>query len=109
LAPLVCSAGVVRRKCLAGLGGFDPCMRLMEDTEFCCRMMRTCGAHFMDRITLHYRIGSPSLMDAPDPPPEQRQAEQEGIRRMWSSYRRYHGPLEFIALAVFTWWFLIYV
>jgi glycosyltransferase involved in cell wall biosynthesis len=108
-ALLVCSAGVVRRKCVADLDGFDPCMRLMEDADFYCRVMRTCGAHFMDRITLHYRIGSPSLMHAPDPTPEQRQAEQEGIRRIWSNYRNDHGLLEFLALAALTRLFLKYI
>lgn len=101
-AMLVCSAGVLRRDCVAGVGGFDPQMRLVEDTDFFCRVARRYGAAFIDRTTLHYRIGSPSLMHSPDPPPEQLRAEREGFRRVWSNYRRDHGLLEFLALGAST-------
>jgi glycosyltransferase involved in cell wall biosynthesis len=99
-AMLICSAGVVRRDCVARVGGFDPEIRLMEDTDFFLRVARTCGVHFMDRVTLHYRIGSPSLMHSPNPPPEQREAELEGDRRMRVKYRQDHGMLEVFALRV---------
>jgi glycosyltransferase involved in cell wall biosynthesis len=108
-ALLVCGAGVVRRECLASVGGFDPKMSLMEDTDFFCRVMRMFGVHFLDRVTLHYRIGSPSLMHAPIPPPEQIQAEREGARRCWENYRRDRGSVEFLALAALTRLFLRYV
>jgi glycosyltransferase involved in cell wall biosynthesis len=108
-AMLVCGAGVVRRKCVAHIGGFDPEMSLFEDTDFFCRVTRGFGAYFLDRVTLHYRIGSPSLMHAPDPSPKQLQAERGGARRVWSNYRRYHGTLEFLALAALTRLFLKYV
>ena len=108
-AMLVCGAGVVRRTCLARVGGFDPEMSLFEDTDFFCRMTRGCGAHFLDRVTLRYRIGSPSLMHDPDPSPEQLQAERDGARRVWLNYRRCYGTLEFLALAALTRLFLKYV
>ena len=108
-AMLVCGAGVVRRDCVAGVDGFDPHMRLMEDTDFFCRVMRRFGASFMDRVTLHYRISSLSLMHSPDPPPEQRETERAGTRRMWSNYRRERGALEFLALAAMTRLFLRYL
>jgi len=108
-ALLVCSAGIVRRDCLVGVNGFDSQMSLMEDTDFFCRLTRSFGAHFLDRVTLHYRIGSPSLMHAPDPPPEQRAAEREGARQIWSNYRRDRGMFEFLALAAMTRLFLKYV
>jgi glycosyltransferase involved in cell wall biosynthesis len=101
-AMLVCGAGIVRRACIAAIGGFDPKMRLIEDTDFFCRIMRRYGARFVDRVTLYYRIGSPSLMHSPDPPPEQRIAEQEGFHRMWANYRQQQGTLEFLALAATT-------
>jgi glycosyltransferase involved in cell wall biosynthesis len=101
-AMLVCSAAVVRRDCVVRIGGFDPRMRLVEDTEFFCRVTRASGACFIDRVTLRYRIGSPSLMHAPNPPPEQLQGVAEGVRRVWSNYRRDHGALEFFALAAMT-------
>jgi len=101
-AMLVCGAGIVRRECVARVGGFDPQIRLMEDTDYFCRVMRTSGARFIDRPTLHYRIGSPSLMHAPDPPPEQLALEREGLRQLWAKYRRAHGAAEFFALAALT-------
>jgi hypothetical protein len=44
-ALLVCSASVIRRECVARLGGFDPSIRLKEDVEFHVRAMRECGVH----------------------------------------------------------------
>lgn len=99
---LVCSAGVVRRNCVAGVGGFDPTIRLMEDADFFVRVMRSYGAHFLDRPALHFRIGFPSLMHAPDPSAAQHLLEREGRRRMRAKYRRDYGALEFFTLALFT-------
>lgn len=101
-ALLVCSGGVVRRDCVVKLGGFDPRVRLMEDAEFYCRVMRTCGAFFLDRVSIHYRIGSPSLMHSPSPSAEQRRQEREGHGLMWTNYRRDHGTLEFLLLGLIT-------
>lgn len=99
---LVCSAGILRRASVERVGGFDPDIRLMEDAEFYARVMRSCGAHFLDEVVLDYRIGSPSLMHAPDPPPDQVRAQRAGRRRMQAKYRRQHGALEFYALAAAT-------
>ncbi len=99
---LVCSAGMLRRDAVAGVGGFDTEMSLWEDTDFFCRVMRRFGAAFVDRATLHYRISSPSLMHSPNPSPQQLAAEREGARRLWTNYRRDRGPIEFFALAAMT-------
>jgi GT2 family glycosyltransferase len=99
---LVCSAGVVRRECVAGVGGFDPSIQLMEDADFHARVMRKYGACFLDRVALRYRIGFPSLMHAPNPPPSQLREQRKGRRRMRAKYRRDHGVFEFYALALFT-------
>ena len=99
---LVCSAGVVRRECIAGAGGFDPNIRLMEDADFYVRVMRKYGACFLDRVALKYRIGVPSLMHSPNPPPAQLQLQRDGRRRMRAKYRHEHGPIEFYAMALFT-------
>jgi len=48
----------------------------MEDLDFHVRAMREFGAHFMDRIALRYRIGSPSLMHSPDPDASQLQCQR---------------------------------
>jgi glycosyltransferase involved in cell wall biosynthesis len=99
---LVCSAAVFRRECVVRLEGFDPEIRLMEDAEFNLRAMRAFGAHFLDRTTLHYRIGSPSLMHGPNPDQAQLMAEREGHRKMHAKYLKQRGLLEFYALAFFT-------
>ncbi len=99
---LVCSAGVVRRECVARVGGFDPTIRLMEDADFYARVMRECGAYFLDRVVLRYRIGSPSLMHSLNPPLAQLRQQLEGRRRMQSKFRAERGALEFYALAAFT-------
>jgi GT2 family glycosyltransferase len=75
---LVCGAALTRRDCVQRLGGFDPEIRLGEDVDFFGRAMREFGACFLDRATLHYRIGSPSLMHAPvlsDPAASRRRAK----------------------------------
>lgn len=99
---LVCSAGVIRRDCVAEIQGFDPNIRLMEDADFFARAMRKCGVRFLDRITLHYRIGSPSLMHDPSPAATQVLEQREGRRRMQCKYRKEHGALEFYSLALFN-------
>jgi GT2 family glycosyltransferase len=101
-ALLVCSSSVVRRECVARLGGFDPAIRLMEDADFHVRAMRECGALFLDRTAIHYRVGSPSLMHSPHPTTAQKQGERLGHRQMHEKYRRERGALEFYALALFT-------
>jgi glycosyltransferase involved in cell wall biosynthesis len=101
-ALLVCSASVIRRECLERLGGFDPEIRLMEDADYHLRVIRECGAVFIDHVAVHYRIGSPSLMHSPNPTPAQREAERLGHRQMQIKYRKQRGALEFYALALFT-------
>jgi glycosyltransferase involved in cell wall biosynthesis len=99
---LVCSAGVVSRECLLKIGGFDPQIRLMEDADFYARVMRQCGAYYLDQVALRYRIGSPSLMHAPSPARSQLQQQRQGRRRMQAKYLKERGAIEFYALAFFT-------
>ena len=101
-ALLVCSASVVRRECVKLLGGFDPKIRLMEDADFHVRAMREFGAHFLDRIAVRYRIGTPSLMHSPHPDKAQLERQSAGHRQMQAKYRQTRGVAEFYALAVFT-------
>jgi hypothetical protein len=101
-AMLVCSAAVIRRACVERVGGFDPEIRLLEDADFFARVMRTCGARFLDSVSLQYRIGSPSLMHSPAPSALQLQRQRDGHRRMQRKYRAEHGALEFLLLALFS-------
>jgi glycosyltransferase involved in cell wall biosynthesis len=92
---MVCSSSVLRRECVFHLGGYDPKIRLMEDGEFHIRAIRSCGAYFMDRVVLNYRIGSPSLMHSPNPTQTQIDQEREGRQLMNLNYRKKYGPLEY--------------
>ena len=101
-ALLVCSAAVVRREIIARVGGYDPGIRLMEDADFHLRAIRECGAHFIDRVAVKYRIGSPSLMHSPNPDELQLEMQRIGHRKMQTKYRRERGAIEFYALALFS-------
>ena len=101
-ALLVCSSSIIRRECLARLGGFDPSIRLMEDADFHVRAIRECGVLFLDRAAIRYRVGSPSLMHSPNPTEAQKQGERLGHRKMHAKYRKEYGVLEFYGLALFT-------
>lgn len=95
---LVCGAALIRRHCVQYLGGFDNQIKLGEDVDFFGRAMREFGARFLDRPTLHYRIGSPSLMHAPVLSESEIQQHRAGARRMAAKYRNERGWLEFYAM-----------
>lgn len=101
-ALLVCSASVVRRECVAALGGFDPEIRLMEDADFHVRVIREFGAYFLNQTATHYRVGAPSLMHSPTPAPSQQQEVLDGGRKMQMKYRHQRGMPEFYALSLLT-------
>ena len=94
---LVCGAALIRRECVQSLGGFDSEIQLGEDVDFFGRAMRECAC-FLDRATLHYRIGSPSLMHAPVLSEHEVQQHIAGARRMVVKYRSERGRFEFYAM-----------
>ena len=93
---LVCSAAMIRRRCFDALGGFDETLGLMEDVDFYARAIYRFGAHFVDRVTLHYRIG-PSMMHRPNVGG----AIREAYRKMHANFRRHGSLVEFRAMQVF--------
>jgi glycosyltransferase involved in cell wall biosynthesis len=95
---LVCGAALIRRDCVERVGGFDPQIKLGEDVDFFGRAMREFGACFLDRPTLHYRIGSPSLMHAPALSELEIQQHRAGAQRMLAKYRDEHGRFEFYVM-----------
>ena len=99
---LVCSACTIRRECVVALGGFDPEIRLMEDSDFFLRAIRRFGAHFIDHTVLQYRIGSPSLLHGIDPDPTRHAEQMQGRRRMQAKYLKERGVFEFLSLALFA-------
>ena len=74
----------------------------MEDADFHIRAMRRFGAFYLDRISLHYRIGGSSLMHSPNPSELQVSDERKGHLQIHSKYRRERGLLEYYALQIFT-------
>jgi GT2 family glycosyltransferase len=99
---LVCSAGILRRECLERVGGFDPQISMVEDSDLYARVMRECGAHFLPRLSLHYRIGRVSLMHSPARSEAEVRRQHDGRRRTQEKYKREHGIFEFYALALFA-------
>jgi glycosyltransferase involved in cell wall biosynthesis len=101
-ALLVCSAGILRRQCLDPLGGFDSQLRLREDVDLYARAMRQFDVCFLDRVGLRYRIGSPSLMHAPN----LTQRDVDDLRaaqdRTNARYKSTWGIFEFYALKLFA-------
>ncbi len=94
---LVCSAGVVRRDCVAAVGGFDPTIKYVEDVDFFARVIRRFGAHYLDRVALRYRIGRSIMhghvVDGP---------VRENYQRMLANYRAERGSVDFWALKLFA-------
>jgi glycosyltransferase involved in cell wall biosynthesis len=101
-AIVVCGAGILRRDCLARLGGFDPELRLREDVDFYARAMRRFGVCFLDQVGLMYRIGSPSLMHSPNMTELDVRQLREAQLRTNTKYQQDWGILEFYALKLFA-------
>jgi GT2 family glycosyltransferase len=99
---LVCSGGVMRRECLDRVGGFDPQISMVEDSDLYMRIMRECGAHFLPRLSLRYRIGRVSMMHSPVRSEADVRRQRDGRRRMQEKYKQDHGIFEFYALALFA-------
>jgi GT2 family glycosyltransferase len=99
---LVCSAGILRRECLGHVGGFDPQISMVEDSDLYARVMRECGALFLPRLSLRYRIGRVSMMHSPVRSAKDVRLQHDGRRRMQEKYKQERGIFEFYALALFA-------
>jgi glycosyltransferase involved in cell wall biosynthesis len=94
---LVCSAAMIRKRCVAEIQGFDDKPAIAEDVDFYARAIRRFGAVLLDRTSIHYRIG-PSLMRKPDRQPLIEASYQDIHQR----YRREHGAVDFYAMKAFA-------
>jgi glycosyltransferase involved in cell wall biosynthesis len=99
---LVCSSAILRRECVQAIGGFDPNIVLHEDRDLFIRIIRNYGARFFNGVSLHYRIGYPSLMHAGTPSAEQVALERKGNKLLKQKYMNTHGRLEYYALKAAT-------
>src|SRR5262245_6948402 len=95
--PLVCSAPLIRRECIAPIAGFDPDLRVNEDVDFYARAIRRFGAAFIDRVVLLRRVG-PSLIRQPGV----ERMFAETYTRMHANYRKQWGVADFFALRGFA-------
>jgi len=101
-ALFVCGAVVVRRQCVMNAGGFDPELRLREDLDLFGRIIRKCGAYYDDHVSLHYRIGSPSLMHAPELTEADVRDLDYARRRSQAKFLSEYGAIEYYALKSFN-------
>jgi hypothetical protein len=67
----LCSGAVIRYEQVVALGGFNPQIRITEDYEFFTRAIRAGGAHFLERISVNYRLGSIESLWSPLEPSTQ--------------------------------------
>lgn len=93
---LVNSACMIRRECVAALGGYDAELGMNEDVDFFCRAIRAYGFRFLDRVVLNYRIVPDSLMHGRT----NNDKLVQSYRRMYALYRAKHGAAELFALKV---------
>ncbi|MGC4093508.1 MAG: glycosyltransferase family 2 protein [Polyangiaceae bacterium] len=91
---LVNSACLIRRECVAALGGYNPQVGLNEDVDFFCRAIRSYGFEFLDQVVLHYRILPDSLIHGRKDNEKLIQSYYE----MQRCYRQAHGATELFAL-----------
>jgi hypothetical protein len=93
---LICSSAFVRHRCFDEVYGFGQDILLGEDVEFYARAIRRCGALFLDRLSLRFRISGNSLMHTTDMSASARAEEElkisDGIRRKQAKLRPELGP-----------------
>jgi len=94
---LVCSAAMIRKPCVAGIGGFDDGPAVAEDVDFYARAIRKFGAALLDRPSVRYRIG-PSIMRQPDC----QSRIEDSYRHIHARYLREHGRLDYYAMKTFA-------
>lgn len=95
---LVNSACMIRRDCVASLGGFDTECQVVEDVDFYIRAIRSFGFVFLDRVVLNYRTGAPSLMTDLN----NNRPVANSYDRIYENYRKKFGATELFLLKVMT-------
>jgi glycosyltransferase involved in cell wall biosynthesis len=94
---LVCSAAMIRKRCVAEIDGFSNGPAIAEDVDFYARAIRKFGAVLLDRTSIYYRIG-PSLMRLPDREPKLEQS----YRDIHSRYKQEYGAVDYFAMKTFA-------
>jgi hypothetical protein len=77
----LCSAAIIRHEQVVALGGFNPQIRITEDYEFFTRAIMAGGAHFLERISVNYRLGNlESLWNPLEPSTHEAMNQQAEVR-----------------------------
>jgi len=95
--PLVCSAAVIRRECIAPLNGFNAELPLVEDVDFFARAIRKFGAAMLDGVSIRYRIHQ-SLM----PRTKRNDLIDVSYQKIHACYRADYGIVDEVAMKIFT-------
>jgi glycosyltransferase involved in cell wall biosynthesis len=87
---------LIRRRCVAAVGGYPTGVELMEDVDFLARTTRLFGAKYLDRVSLRYRVW-PSLMHRPG---NLQEIIDRCYVRIHADYRRAFGAIDFYTLKI---------
>lgn len=89
-------ATLLRRRCLVELGGLPSATEIMEDVDFLARATRLFGVRYLNRPSLHYRVG-PSMMHSQK---DLQAALSRSYLGMQAGYRETFGTFDFYVLKI---------
>ena len=87
---------LVRRRCVAALGGLPAATEIMEDVDFLARATRLFGVRYLNRPSLYYRVG-PSMMHSQK---DLQAALNRSYLGMQTGYREIFGTFDFYVLKI---------
>ncbi len=96
---LVNSACMARRSAFIAVGGYDPQIPVLEDTELWARVVHSTDYVFLDRPVVRYRTGAPSLMH--DLTPNDAKLDVS-YRRIHARFRERHGFISYLAMKLWA-------
>ena len=91
----LCSGAIIRHSQVVALGGFNPQIRITEDYEFFTRAIMAGGAHFLERISVNYRLGNIDSLWNPLELSAQEQADHHAEVRHYLTRRYQHLQSDF--------------
>jgi len=91
----LCSGAIIRHSQVVALGGFNPQIRITEDYEFFTRAIMAGGAHFLERISVNYRLGNIDSLWNPLELSTQEEADHQAEVRHYLTRRYQHLQSDF--------------
>jgi glycosyltransferase involved in cell wall biosynthesis len=89
-------SSLVRRRCVAALGGLPTDTEIMEDVDFLARATRLYGVRYLHRPSLYYRVW-PSMMHSQT---DLQAALNRSYIRLQARYRKTFGTFDFYVLKI---------